>query len=164
MQKLLQNGVLEPQNAFRAPKCSLAKRGQGDYTSFATAVEENDMSKMMKSMRKRKLAKVRMEKTDLDLIFSWITSWKYSFSHLAPNSGKPTPNGINLRQNRENRSFDPTITFRAKITFDWKMGFLEHKGEISLILRFEQKVLFGTLTNSHTLSQFCDSARADPEK
>ena len=63
----IQNGVLEPQNAFWAPKCSLAKRGQGVYTSFATAVEENDVSKMMNLMENKKTVKVKNEKPDFDI-------------------------------------------------------------------------------------------------
>ena len=51
MQELYKMVILTPQNAFWAPKCSLAKRGQGVYTSFATAIEENDMSKMMNFMK-----------------------------------------------------------------------------------------------------------------
>ena len=47
MHVVSQKGFFAPQNAVWGPKCSLAKRGQGDYTLFATAIEENDMSKMM---------------------------------------------------------------------------------------------------------------------
>ena len=62
-----ENGVFEPQNAFWAPKCSLAQRGQGVYSLFATAVEENDMSKMMDFMKNAFCVKVETGKTDFDI-------------------------------------------------------------------------------------------------
>ena len=60
-------GVLTSKNAIWAPKCSLAKSGQGVYTFFATAVEENDMSKMMNFMKNGFCVKVKTEKTDFDI-------------------------------------------------------------------------------------------------
>ena len=42
--------------------------------------------------------------------------------------------------------------------------FLSKKVNLDENCDFEQKVLFGTLTNSHTPSHFCDLARTEPKK
>ena len=44
------------------------------------------------------------------------------------------------------------------------MSFWTKKMKFNEIYDFEQKVLFGTLTNSHTPSHFCDLARTEPKK
>ena len=114
MQELYKILILTPQNAFWAPKCSLAKRGQGVYTSFATAVEENDMSKMMKFMKNQKLVKVKTEKTYFEIKIKYFCKFHHESDHfytLHQRVEKQMPNGVNFDQNRKNRTFEPKITF-----------------------------------------------------
>ena len=51
-----------------------------------------------------------------------------------------------------------------KSLFECKMRIWSKNLESNENCVIEQKVLFGTLTNSHTPSHFCDLARAEPKK